>query len=244
MKSRGCTVPDRPSNGAIEAVVLRHNAASSASAGRRTGCAELRARPAICLGVAAAIALAGGCATARRGTDRSSPPPANAPGEPARFGFGRPATPEEIARLDIDVRPDGVGLPAGQGTVGAGREIYAARCALCHGPSGTEGPNDRLVGRMPGDSFPFGNDPSARRTIGSYWPYATTLFDYIRRAMPFDSPGSLSSEQIYAVVAWLLFANELIPEDARIDAASLPRIRMPARLRFVPDSRKGGHEIR
>lgn len=207
------------------------------------GCAELRARRAVCLVVGVAMALAGGCATAPRGTDRSNPPPMNAD-EPARFGFGRPATPEEIARLDIDVRPDGVGLPAGQGTVGAGREIYAARCALCHGVSGTEGPNDRLVGRMPGDSFPFGNDPSARRTIGSYWPYATTLFDYIRRAMPFDSPGSLSSEQIYAVVAWLLFANELIPEDARIDAASLPRIRMPARLRFVPDSRKGGHEIR
>jgi len=163
---------------------------------------------------------------------------------PARLGFGRPASRADIERLDIDVMPDGTGLPPGSGSVAAGRELYAARCALCHGTTGTEGPNDRLVGRFPADSFPFGTDPSARRTIGNFWPYATTLFDYIRRAMPFDAPGSLTSEQIYSVAAWLLFANDLIPEDAVLDARSLPAIRMPARLRFVPDNRRGGREIR
>jgi S-disulfanyl-L-cysteine oxidoreductase SoxD len=177
----------------------------------------------------------------------SPPQPAVATGGgslPARLGIGRPATEAEIDRLDIDVRPDGTGLPQGSGSVRAGRELYAARCAACHGTTGKEGPNDRLVGRFPGDSFPFGTDPTARRTIGSYWPYATTLFDYIRRAMPFDAPGSLTSEQIYSVAAWLLFANDLIPEDAVLDAKSLPAIRMPARLRFVPDNRRGGREVR
>lgn len=193
----------------------------------------------------AATATAPGGAGEPRGGSRvaTRTAPTDSAG-PARFAFGRPATVEEIERLDIDVRPDGTGLPPGQGTVGTGREIYAGRCALCHGATGTEGPNDRLVGRMPGDSFPFGIDPSARRTIGNYWPWATTLFDYIRRAMPFDAPGSLSNGEVWSVTAWLLFANDLIPEDATIDAHSLPLIRMPARLRFVPDNRTGGRAVR
>ena len=123
---------------------------------------------------------------------------------PARFGIGRPATPAEIAALDIEIGPDGAGL---------------------------------LVGRLPGDAFPFAKDPRAPKTIGSYWPYATTAFDYIRRAMPPDKPGSLSDDEVYRLVAYLLSLNELIPADAVVDAASLPKVKMPARDHFVPDTR-------
>ena len=161
-------------------------------------------------------------------------PPAKAP---ATFGIGRPATPAEIAALDIDVGPDGIGLPPGRGTAAEGAPIYAARCASCHGKTGKEGPNDLLVGRLPGDAFPFAKDPRAPKTIGSYWPYATTVFDYIRRAMPPDKPGSLRDEEVYGLVAYLLSLNELIAPDAVVDAASLPKVKMPAHDRFVPDTR-------
>jgi S-disulfanyl-L-cysteine oxidoreductase SoxD len=158
--------------------------------------------------------------------------------EPTTFGIGRPATPAEIAAIDIDVGPDGVGLPPGRGTSADGAPIYAARCASCHGKTGKEGPNDVLVGRLPGDAFTFARDPRAPKTIGSYWPYATTVFDYIRRAMPPDKPGSLRDDEVYALAAYLLALNELIPEDAVIDATSLPKVKMPAHDRFVPDKRK------
>ena len=156
---------------------------------------------------------------------------------PARFGIGRPATPEEIAARDIDIGPDGAGLPPGRGTAADGAPIYAARCAGCHGKTGKEGPNDVLVGRLPGDEFTFARDPKAPKTIGSYWPYATTVFDYIRRAMPPDKPGSLKDEEVYNLTAYLLALNDLIPADAVIDAASLPRVTMPSRDHFVPDPR-------
>jgi cytochrome c len=156
---------------------------------------------------------------------------------PATFGIGRPATPAEIAALDIDIGPDGAGLPPGRGTPADGAPIYAARCASCHGKTGKEGPNDVLVGRLPGDAFPFAKDPRAPKTIGSYWPYATTVFDYIRRAMPPDKPGSLRDDEVYNLVAFLLASNELIPQDAVLDAASLPKVKMPARDHFVPDTR-------
>jgi mono/diheme cytochrome c family protein len=156
---------------------------------------------------------------------------------PATFGIGRPATPSEIAALDIDVGPDGVGLPPGRGTAADGAPIYAARCASCHGKTGREGPNDVLVGRLPGDAFPFAKDPRAPKTIGSYWPYATTVFDYVRRAMPPDKPGSLRDDEVYGLVAFLLSQNELIPADTVIDASSLPKVKMPAHDHFVPDTR-------
>jgi cytochrome c len=160
-----------------------------------------------------------------------------APKAPATFGIGRPATKDEIAALDIDVGPDGTGLPPGRGTSADGATIYAARCAGCHGKTGREGPNDVLVGRLPGDAFPFATDPRAPRTIGSYWPYATTVFDYIRRAMPPDAPRSLQDNEVYALVAFLLAQNEVIPADAVMDAASLPKVKMPSRDKFVPDTR-------
>ena len=168
---------------------------------------------------------------------------AQTPQMPATLGIGRSATPAEISAWDIDVRPDGVGLPPGRGAVTEGETIYAARCASCHGKTGKEGPNDRLVGREPGDAFPFGRDPQRPKTIGSYWPYATTVFDYIRRAMPPNAPGSLQSGEIYGLVAYLLFLNDLIPAGAVMDATSLPKVVMPARDRFVPDPRGGPNSV-
>lgn len=165
---------------------------------------------------------------------------------PVRFGFGRPVSPEEISLWDIDIMSDGTGLPPGRGTVAEGRTLYQSKCAVCHGPTGVEGPNDRLVGRQPRKGFPFGREAKylSMRTIGNYWPYATTLFDYIRRAMPQTEPGSLSDDQVYALVAFLLHQNEIIPENAVIDRQKLPEIEMPARNRFVVDNRRGGNEIR
>ncbi len=163
---------------------------------------------------------------------------------PERFGLGAPASAEEIAAWDIDVMPNGEGLPDGGGTAVEGKPIYRARCASCHGAEGHGGPFDQLVGRLNGDSFPFGNDPSAPKTIGNYWPWATTIFDYTRRAMPLDSPGSLSDDEVYAVTAYLLFMNGLFREDRVLDRNSLPGIVMPARGRFYEDDRRGGAEVR
>ncbi len=142
--------------------------------------------------------------------------------------------------------PDGTGLPPGQGTVLEGRAIFAAKCVACHGATGTEGPFDRLVGREPREGFPFGRDPAllSRRTIGNYWPYATTLYDYLARAMPFDRPGTLQPNELYSLVAYLLYVNEIVPEDAVMDATTLSQVVMPARDRFVVDNRRGGPEIR
>lgn len=164
---------------------------------------------------------------------------------PERFGFGRPATPDEIALLDIDVMPDGTGLPAGSGSVSEGKAVYALKCAACHGATGVEGPNDRLVGRLPDDAFTFGDDLSVRRykAIGSYWPYSTTLFDYIRRAMPQTAPGSLQDNEVYALTAYLLHLNDLIDDDAIMNQENLPAVKMPARNHFVPDDRLDFNEV-
>lgn len=153
---------------------------------------------------------------------------------PSRFGFGRPATAAQIAAVDIDVRPDGQGLPPGSDTVPEGRAIYAAKCASCHGATGVEGPYNRLVS----------SDTSRAKAIGNYWPYATTLFDYIRRAMPFNAPGSLSNDEVYHLTAYLLHANGLVAADIVMNAANLPKVVMPAKDLFVPDDRTGGAEIR
>lgn len=153
---------------------------------------------------------------------------------PSRFCFGRPATAAQIAAIDIDVRPDGQGLPPGSGTVPEGRAIYAAKCASCHGATGVEGPYNRLVS----------SDTSKAKAIGNYWPYATTLFDYIRRAMPFNAPGSLSNDEVYHLTAYLLHANGLVAADIVMNAANLPKVVMPAKDLFVPDDRTGGAEIR
>jgi cytochrome c len=163
---------------------------------------------------------------------------------PGPLGIGRPATADDRRALDIDVMPDGRGLPAGRGTVAEGVAVYAAKCASCHGVKGEGGSAERLAGRTPGDSFAFATDRSLVRTIGSYWPYATTLYDYTARAMPFQQPGSLTPNETYGLVAYLLFLNGVIAEDAVIDRSSLPKVRMPARDRFVPDDRRGGRVVK
>ena len=164
--------------------------------------------------------------------------------EPTTLQIGRPATPAEIAAWDIDVSPDGTGLPPGGATARSGELIYHVKCAACHGPTGREGPNERLVGREPDDGFPFGESLKPRLTVGNYWPYATTLFDYTRRAMPSNAPGSLTDEEVYAVTAYVLYLNELIDYDDEMNAESLPAVTMPARHRFVTDDRAGGPEVR
>ena len=144
-----------------------------------------------------------------------------------RYGFGRAPTEAEIAALDIDVRPDGQGLPPGRGSARDGAQIYATTCAACHGAKGEKPGIGPLVGG-------FGTLKSAKpvKTIGSYWPYATTLFDYIRRAMPFNAPESLTSDQVYAVTAYLLSLNKIVPDDAVLDAKSLPQVKLPNRDGF------------
>lgn len=158
---------------------------------------------------------------------------------PARFGVGRPASEAEIGALDIDVGPDGVGLPPGSGTVDAGAAVYAARCASCHGVRGEGTPaGDRLVVDPEAPGFPDAEGlEEGTKAIGSYWPWATTIFDYTRRAMPLDRPGTLTDDEVYAVTAWLLWRNGVVEEDAVMDASTLPAVVMPARDRFVPDDR-------
>lgn len=185
------------------------------------------------------IALSGwGCGGGGRGGARSGVPPT--------FGFGRSATAPEITAWDIDVRPDGLGLPPGSGTARAGAAIYAARCAMCHGATGSEArwPNPKLVGREPRQGFPFGRNPRLVKTVGNYWPFATTLYDYINRAMPLNAPGSLTPDEVYGVVAYVLWRNEIIADTAVIDARTLPQVVMPARDRFVIDECRGGPGIR
>lgn len=148
------------------------------------------------------------------------------------FGIGRAATPEEIEGWNIDIGRDGRGLPPGSGTVGHGREVFAEQCAACHGDKGQGGLGDRLAGGQQtlGTRSPV-------RTVGSYWPYAPTLFDYIRRAMPLNAPQSLSNDDVYAVSAFILNLNGLLPADATLDAKTLAAIRMPNHGNFVGDPR-------
>jgi mono/diheme cytochrome c family protein len=160
--------------------------------------------------------------------------------DPTQFGLGRAAGAAEIASLDIDVSPTGAGLPAGSGTPEQGATIFAATCASCHGANGQGMPPayPQLVGGPQG-AFNFATDFKIPRTIGNYWPYATTVFDYVRRAMPLTAPGSLTPDQTYAVTAYLLNREGLLPAGATLDARSLPAIQMPARSHFVPDDRRG-----
>lgn len=163
---------------------------------------------------------------------------------PATFGIGRPASAAEIAAVDIDIMPDGRGLPPGSGGVAAGEALYQARCAACHGADLEGGASDRLVTSPDHPGFPDGEAPTTARAIGNYWPYATTLFDYVRRAMPFDRPGSLADEEVYALTAYLLWRNGIVEEDAVMDAATLPAVVMPARDRFVVDDRLESDRVR
>jgi len=158
--------------------------------------------------------------------------PAAAAAQSPTDGLGRPPTPAELQAIDIDVLPDGHGLPPGSGGVDRGKTVFAGRCALCHGATGKEGPQDVLVG---GQGTLATRKPL--KTVGSYWPYATTLWDYINRAMPFDHPSTLTPDDVYAVTAYILYLNGIIGEHDVLDQQSLPRITMPNRHGFVPDPR-------
>lgn len=164
---------------------------------------------------------------------------------PTRFELGTPATAAQLAAIDIDANAAGTGLPAGSGSYDDGAKLYAMRCAVCHGARG-EGiaTFPRLVSSATDTGFRFGNDVKLVKTPGNYWPYATTLYDYIQRTMPYNAPGSLRPNEVYAVVAFLLAENQVIPRTAVMNAQTLPAVQMPARDRFVPDDRTGGRTFR
>jgi mono/diheme cytochrome c family protein len=148
------------------------------------------------------------------------------------YGVGRPPTAEELKAIDIEVTPDGKGLRPGSGDAVAGKQVYARRCETCHGPTGKEGPQENLVGGK-------GSLATSRpiKSVGSYWPYATTLWDYINRAMPFDHPSTMTPDEVYAATAYLLFMNGIVDEHQVLDQTSLPKIMMPNRNGFVADPR-------
>jgi cytochrome c len=145
-------------------------------------------------------------------------------------GFGAAVSAEEVARFDISIPPSGAGLPKGGGSARQGLAVYEQKCMACHGVKGAGKPADVLVGGVGslGTKAPL-------RTVGSYWPYATTLFDYVRRAMPLPSPLSLTDDEVYAVSAYVLFLNGIVAEDAVMNAQTLPAVKMPNRDGFVSD---------
>jgi S-disulfanyl-L-cysteine oxidoreductase SoxD len=148
------------------------------------------------------------------------------------FGVGRAPRPDELKTIDIEVLPDGRGLLPGSGTAAAGKAIYTSRCETCHGPTGKEGPQDILAG---GQGSLATSKP--QKTVGSYWPYATTLWDYIHRAMPFEHPGTMTVDEVYAATAYVLFLNGIVAERDVLDQATLPQVKMPNRDGFTADPR-------
>jgi len=141
--------------------------------------------------------------------------------------LGKPISPSEIAAWDINILPDGTGLPPGGGTPAEGARVYAAKCAACHGPEAKGGVNARLVGGEPIKTI------EAEKTIANFWPYSTTLYDYIRRAMPWTKPRSLTNEEVYALTAYILSLNKIIGEGDTMNAQTLPKVRMPNRDGFI-----------
>ena len=190
----------------------------------------IRSAEAMMRAVALAAALLGATAVA-----------AHAQGYPSKFSFGQPATEQEIAKIAIAIPADGKGLPAGSGNYAKGKEVYEAACAACHGGD--------LKGVTPLPDMPAGaalrlvggrgtlTSPKPTVTVESYWPYATTLFDYVRRAMPFGAPGSLSADEVYAVSAYILAEANIIDRSMVLDAQTLPKVQMPNRDGFIPDPR-------
>jgi cytochrome c len=182
--------------------------------------------------VATGVALAALLSVALPCTDSRAQSPSQ---EPARFGFGTEPTAQELAEF-FSPLPDGRGLPKGSGSVESGKAVYESRCLVCHGEQLQGGIGDRLVG---------GRDTLVKRdsvkapvkTVESYWPYATTLFDYIKRSMPLLMPNSLSDDEVYAVSAYILSRAGIVPADAVLDDKSLAQVQMPNRDGFIPDPR-------
>ena len=231
--------PAGEENGAEEAAVAGGTGIAAESAARDGGSPSSLPRPELHPGMPGVLNEA---EIAALGTARE-----RALGEIAHlpeFGFGEGAGPERIAAWDIDIGPEGEGLPAGRGSVERGETLYRLQCVQCHGLRGEGADFEALAGRVPGDAFPFAEQWRYPITVGSYWPYATTLFDYIRRAMPQAAPGTLPPDDVYALTAYVLHLNDLLEPGETLDADSLPRIVMPARDRFVRDDRRGGPEVR
>ena len=161
------------------------------------------------------------------------------------FGLGRAPSKAELKAWSISVNPAGSNLPPGKGSFTSGEKVFAAKCASCHGAQGEGIPPTypKLVQAEPKD-FSFDTDYKIPHTVGNYWPYATTLYDYINRSMPLTEPGSLTPDEVYGVVAYLLAANGVIAKDAVMDARTLPKVEMPSRDHFVNDDRSGGAEFR
>jgi S-disulfanyl-L-cysteine oxidoreductase SoxD len=144
--------------------------------------------------------------------------------------FGQPIAPADLAPWDVSIAPDGVGLPPGSGTPAQGAQVYADRgCALCHGENGSGGPSGPLVGGSPLNSA----DRDPVKLIGNYWPYATTIFDFTRRAMPWQQPKTLSDDEVYALTAYILALNKIIGENDVMNAETLPKVKMPNRDGFI-----------
>ena len=141
--------------------------------------------------------------------------------------LGKPIDPAEIAPWDINILPDGTGLPPGSGTFAQGAAVYAQKCFMCHGENGKGGTNAGLVGGGPI------KDMESSKTIANFWPYATTVFDYVRRAMPWQQPRSLTNDEVYALTAYILALNKLIGENDTMNAQTLPKVRMPNRDGFI-----------
>jgi cytochrome c553 len=144
-------------------------------------------------------------------------------------GLGKRLGESDVKEWDISILPDGTNLPPGSGTPAQGAATFAIKCALCHGENGKGGVNAALVGRDP----PLTSGIDANKTIANFWEYPTTLFDYVRRAMPWPSPRTLTDEEVYGLVAFILAQNEIIGEDAVMNAQSLPKVKMPNRNGFV-----------
>jgi cytochrome c len=164
--------------------------------------------------------LLAACATSETGTPAKGP------------ALGEAVSAAEIARVDISIPPSGTGLPPGEGDARAGAKVYAAKCQTCHGEKGAGKPADPLVG-----GFGTLASKSPVRTVGNYWPYATTLFDYTRRAMPTTAPRSLTADEVYAVTAYILYLNGIIGETHALNAQTLPQVKMPNRDGFVDYSK-------
>ncbi len=170
-----------------------------------------------------AAALVAACASTPEGTVTT---PSRGP------SLGATPSAAMLAAMDTSIPPSGAGLPAGSGTVAQGAKVYDAKCQTCHGPKGAGKPADPLVGGI-------GSIASGKpmRTVGSYWPYATTFFDYVRRAMPTNAPQTLSNDEVYAVTAYVLNLNGIVPESAVMNAQTLPQVKMPNRDGFIDYSR-------
>jgi cytochrome c len=156
---------------------------------------------------------------------------------PDTYRIGKAPTATEIETWNIDVLPDGTGLPPGSGMASQGGAIYSEKCAGCHGFTGSEGPFETLVGRESLASE-IKDRKKPKRTIGNLWPYAPVLFDYIRRAMPFTDPGSLTNEEVYSLVGWLLYRNGILPANQTVNAKVLSNVKMPAIGIFIEDPRR------